>query len=158
MNETGAIEVETGQVKVAKSPARLRCSALGSCVAVFLWDSLHKIGGAAHVMLPSDDICPKGDNSLKYARHAIETLIKEMLTAGASRELLRAKIVGGALVVKNSPDIGLQNIEAVTRTILKNDIKIVGRRVGGFEPMRAELDPATGLVRCAESGGAERVI
>lgn len=53
------IDIKIGEVKVVKPPIRLRASALGSCVAVVLYDNVERIGGMAHVMLPTTPRYPQ---------------------------------------------------------------------------------------------------
>jgi len=165
------IEVETGQVKAAKSPARLRASALGSCIAVILYDGEHRIGGIAHVMLPSVDIYIKGDDLLKYAEYAIEDLIYKITkehesakaleqenSANAKRCILKAKLVGGAMIVEDSINIGKQNIKAVEERLKREGVEVISRKEGGHERRSVTLDLDTGAVWVSEGGGVEHAL
>ena len=53
---TPRVFVGISAIEVAKAPATLTALALGSCVAVILYDHLAKVGGLAHVLLPSDSM------------------------------------------------------------------------------------------------------
>jgi chemotaxis protein CheD len=152
------IDLSIGEVRVAKPPVRLRTSALGSCVAVVLYDNVEQIGGMAHVMLPSTDHYFKGDDPLKYADEAVPRLIKEMVDSGANGYGLHARLVGGAMVVEDVIDVGAQVIASVEEILEKRGIEIVARRVGGGESRTATLDIATGTLWCTENGGLERII
>ncbi len=44
--------VGIAQMVILKAPERICCMGLGSCVAIFLYDDLTKIGGVVHVLLP----------------------------------------------------------------------------------------------------------
>ncbi len=45
------VTVGVGDLKIAKSPKIIKTS-LGSCMGVVLYDSINKIGGLLHLMLP----------------------------------------------------------------------------------------------------------
>jgi len=156
MNDgTSPIEVETGQVKVARAGTKLHCSAIGSCVAVVIYDQEQQVGGIAHVMLPSTTTYIKGDELLKYANYALKTLIKKLVNLGARKENLKAKLVGGALIVKDSTDVGLENIQAVKDKLAQEGIAVIGERLRGHERRSITFDPATGVVHYTEGGKIE---
>ncbi|HKU24389.1 MAG TPA: chemotaxis protein CheD, partial [Candidatus Sulfotelmatobacter sp.] len=67
---------------------------VGSGVAVCLWDSVHRIGGANHYMLPEGP--ENGDNATRYGNVANPALLQRMLDLGAERKNLEAKIFGGS--------------------------------------------------------------
>lgn len=152
------IEVSTGEVKAALAPVRLRASALGSCVAVMLYDAEIRAGGMAHVMLPSADLYLTGEDLLKYAKYAIENLIKKLLEFGAAKEKLTAKITGGAMIIKDTVDIGIENIKAVEKKLEEEGIPILGKRVGGNKQRGVILDTATGIAWYSEGGEVEKAL
>ncbi len=152
------IDIAVGEVQVAKPQTRLRASALGSCVAVVLYDKVEQIGGLAHIMLPSTDHYLRGDDPLKYADEAIPYLIKEMVEAGANRYGIHARLVGGAMIVDDTIDIGAQVVSSVEELLEKHGIEIVAKRVGGRENRSAILDTATGILWYSESGGVEKAL
>ena len=47
--------VGIGEYRVARPPAVLVSLGLGSCVGVALYDPERKVGGLAHIMLPSSN-------------------------------------------------------------------------------------------------------
>jgi len=71
---------------------------LGSCVAVCLFDPVKKIGGINHYMLPFWN--GTGLASPKYGNIAIQKLVEKMLSLGAKKENLQAKIFGGGEVIE----------------------------------------------------------
>ncbi len=144
------IEVETGKVKTARAPAKLRSLAIGSCVAVILYDHTHHVGGIAHVMLPSTDTYLPSTDLLKYANFAIEELVKNLTDLGATKEALKANLVGGAMVVRDSLDIGKENIKTVEHKLKEMSIEVLARRLGGYERRSATLDTSTGVVWVSE--------
>lgn len=152
------IDISVGEVRATKPPARLRTSALGSCVAVVLYDNVERIGGMAHVVLPTADTYLRGDELLKYADEAIPYLIKQIVDMGANRYGLHARLVGGAMIVDDVIDIGSQVVKSCQDILYKHGIEITAQRVGGRENRAAVLDVATGTLWYSENGGVEKVL
>jgi chemotaxis protein CheD len=139
--------VGIGEYRVVKSPAVLVSLGLGSCVGVALYDPERKIGGLAHVMLPSSNGTEKIANPGKYADQAIRLMLEEMIKHGASRSRIVAKIAGGATMFKNSKNsIGERNVESVREILKKEGIKIVGEDTGKNYGRSIEFDIETGLL------------
>ena len=70
---SNVVRVGMAEYKIAKSPAVLVTLGLGSCVGVALHDSINKIGGLAHVMLPDSSLSNKEYfNPGKFANTAID--------------------------------------------------------------------------------------
>ncbi|MEE8577340.1 MAG: hypothetical protein V3T31_08800, partial [candidate division Zixibacteria bacterium] len=59
------IDVDTGEVRVSSEPVILQSIALGSCIALVVYEREMKIGGIAHVMLPGKS--PTLKENTKYA-------------------------------------------------------------------------------------------
>jgi chemotaxis protein CheD len=152
------IEVETGKVAVALSPYRLRASALGSCVACVLYDSVHKIGGIAHIMLASSNHYIKYDDTLKYADLAIPHLINKMVDTGADRNRLHARLVGGAMLIKATLNIGEEVLASIDPLLTKYGVNIVAKRVGGRVHRSATLDTSTGILWYSENNSIEHAL
>jgi chemotaxis protein CheD len=152
------IDLNPGDVHVGKPPACLRTNALGSCVAVVLYDKVEQVGGMAHVMLPSTDHYLQGDDLLKYADEAIPYLIKEIVEVGANRYGLHARLVGGAMIVEDSIDIGSQVVKSCQDALCKHGVEITARRIGGNASRTATLDAATGILWYTENSGMEKAL
>jgi signal transduction histidine kinase/chemotaxis receptor (MCP) glutamine deamidase CheD len=158
--QTKRIHVETGKVAVAKAPMRLYCGALGSCVAVFIYDLKNQVGGVAHVMLPGASMYMRGDDPLKYAENAIEALIEGIASPanrGEAPSRLEAKIIGGAQVIKDEINIGAQNIQAVKQKLEKEGIPIVDSHIGGDKAIHVTFDIATGGMSYEDLNAIKRV-
>ena len=69
---------------------------LGSCVAVALYDPVSRIGGLAHLLLPSPSLSRDQSNPARFAETALPLLLARMAASGAERERLTARLVGGA--------------------------------------------------------------
>src|ERR1700733_3142398 len=90
-----ARSVAIGQWVVAAAPTKIR-TLVGSCVGVVLYDRAARLGGLAHIVLPS----ARGsvDHLGKYADTAIPAMIAEFnrQLGDKLRSRLTAKLVGGA--------------------------------------------------------------
>jgi len=150
-----AKEITTGKIAVDRAPERLRVSALGSCVAVALYDAKNKVGGVAHIMLPTTDSYRFGDNPLKFADHAIDALIQNISTLHSTPGTLNAILVGGAKIVPDSLDVGIQNIRAIKEKLKKEDIAVVDERLGGIVRRSIFFDLEEGILWCSEDGNTQ---
>jgi len=147
------VNVGVGQLRVAKPPAILVTNNLGSCVGVALYDGYHKIGGLAHITLPSYRFIKDtpSEESPKFADSAIPLMIKKMEEMGAQRFFTTAKIAGGGdmFSLPDTPfelDIGRQNVEAVRKYLQEYSIKVVAEEVLDSIPRTMGLDLNTGKV------------
>lgn len=129
-----------GEVFVSRQ-GHLMATVLGSCIAVCLGDPTRKVFGMNHFMLPAGRVppgTPTGDPSLfysedlRYGTTAMELLIGDLQKAGAERKSLRAKIFGGAHVLKaRGIDVGRKNIEFIQSYLKHESIPLDSEDVGG---------------------------
>ncbi len=129
------IKVGMADLNVAKPPDVLQTCGLGSCVGICLWDPLTKVGGMAHIMLPSSSLGKSG-NDAKFADTAIPWLITEMKKNGAESLRLISKIAGGSQMFAFYSDndimrIGERNVEATKAVLSKLRIRILAEDTGG---------------------------
>ncbi|MBI4846860.1 MAG: chemotaxis protein CheD [Candidatus Omnitrophica bacterium] len=123
-------------MQVAQSPAVLSSLGIGSCVGIALYDSLTKIGGLAHIMLPDIESVRNKSNRAKFANTAIPDLLNKMIEAGADHKRIRAKITGGAHMfgfAKTNKvfNIGERNIETSRETLKQLQVPLLSEDVGG---------------------------
>lgn len=135
MNEYDLI-VGIGEYKTARPPYRIMTIGLGSCVGIVLYDRINRIGGLAHIMLPSIASFANAGNTGRFADVAVPLLIERMESLGSSRRLMIAKIAGGANMFSFSQsslsmDIGGRNVNMVRQLLSKFSIRIMGEDVGG---------------------------
>jgi len=64
----GEIIVRVADLRVGANADVLVTIGLGSCVAVLLHDATAKVGGLAHVLLPSQALSRQDDNQAKFPR------------------------------------------------------------------------------------------
>ena len=121
-----------GQIFIAAHPSAIT-TILGSCVSLCLWDPVLKIGGINHYLLPfwvGDDIA-----SPRFGTVAIETLIEKVLSMGARKNRLRAKLFGGACVIEafreRKDHVGIVNARLAENMLRMQGIPVVERDLAG---------------------------
>lgn len=158
--EDTTIHIGVSEWKVAKSPAKMRTT-LGSCVGIVLYDKTKKIGGICHALLdepPAGKIINRG----KYAKTAIEELIKELEKMSVDKKNLTARIFGGASMFQNNStnvfqNIGEKNVLASREVLNKHQIPIVFEDVGGHNGRTITLFLEDGRI-LLKSGTQEKYI
>ena len=146
------IRVGMADYKVGCSPASLISYGLGSCIGIAFYDPSSKVGGLLHIMLPDSSQARSNENPAKFADTGIPLMLKDMVSLGAVKNRIVAKIAGGAQMFKfaNATDImrvGERNAEAV-KTILKElNIKLIANDTGGNYGRTVELKLDTGIYR-----------
>ncbi len=152
------VVVNMGCLEVAESPTHL-VALLGSCVGIALYDPETRIGGLAHVMLPSSE---RGNEFLKkrskFADTAVPALVEALSNAGASSKRVVAKLAGGANVLRMAHDdstnhIGTANTESSIRALRELGIEIVWQDTGGkhARKMSVSLEDFAVSVRMIDS-------
>jgi chemotaxis protein CheD len=127
---------------------------LGSCVSVCLHDPENKIGGMNHFMLPGkinkNDIF--SDENARYGIAAITKIVSEILSKGAVRKNLTAKIFGGGNIIKflnmsgKKSLIPSDNVRVAKLFMEMEDIPILGLDVGESYTRKIIFDVRTGKV------------
>jgi chemotaxis protein CheD len=120
---------------------------LGSCVAVCLYDPVLHLGGINHYMLPLWN--GQGLASPKYGNIAIERLLDKLISAGACRTRLIAKVFGGGEVIDTGIkqfNIGQRNIQIAFDILKEQKIKISGQSVGGRLGRKIQFNTFSGTV------------
>lgn len=156
------IKVAMADLKVGSAPDTLISYGLGSCVGIAIYDSISKIGGLAHIMLPDSTQSRGGENPAKFADTAIPILIKEVIKLGAAERRLVAKIAGGSQMFSFSSTndimrIGERNAAAVKTVLRKVGIKLLAEDVGGNYGRTVELILDSGVykIKTIEKGNRE---
>ncbi len=144
-------------IDVVKSPAKIR-TVLGSCIGVAMFDRVAKVGGMAHVILPSS--AEGTGNPAKFADTAVDILLERVLKEGAQLGRLAAKIAGGAVMFGDATtkSLGIRNAEAVKQRLAHHKIRLVSEAIGGTKGRKMMLDPADGSVTVEVIGEAAEII
>ncbi len=161
--DSEVINVEIGDYAVIKCPGRILSNALGSCVAIVLYDERNKIGALAHVMLPCAPKNQEIKKPGKYANTAVQTMISEMKKLGTNRNgRIRAKLIGGAHMFKKNPEdgksIGNRNVEFAREALKNTKIKLSKEETGGNCARNVTLDTDNGKVIISNADGHRMVI
>lgn len=129
------VQVGIAELIITDNSKVLICPALGSCIAIILYEPNLRIGAVAHVMLPDSREAKKIKNSPKFADTAIRAMIKALTAKGANKQRMIAKIVGGAHMFRTKngfvDNIGLRNVMATKAILGYEGIDVVGEDTGG---------------------------
>jgi len=159
---SGIINVGMADYRTARVPDILMTAGLGSCIGICIYDPVQKVGGLAHIMLPTAN-GSMGGNPAKYADTAIELLVEEILRLGANKSRLRSKIAGGAqmFAFPGKPQvlkIGDRNAEAVEAELKRLNIPLLVADVGGSFGRTIHFDVGSGELRVRTINHGEKVI
>lgn len=143
------LKVGMADLKIAAYPDGLTTLGLGSCVGVAVYDNSTQIIGLAHVMLPSSQQSRNNSNIAKFADTAIVKLIDDMVSKGARKRNLVAKLAGGAqmFALSQSSDlmrIGYRNVVACKEKLSELGIPIIAEDTGGNFGRTIELYSESG--------------
>jgi len=143
------IRVGMADYKVGRAPATIISYGLGSCIGITLYDSVTKIGGLLHIMLPDSTQARSNENPAKFADTGMDIMLKDVLALGASRQRLVAKIAGGAQMFQfaNATDImrvGQRNADAVKKVLGELNIRMIAEDTGGNYGRTVQIDLETG--------------
>lgn len=157
------IKVGMADYKTGKNPDSLITYGLGSCIGIALFDSVSKIGGLSHIMLPDSTQARSSDNPAKFADTALPIMLDEMIQLGAVRSRVKAKIAGGAqmFTFANATEImrvGERNAEAVRVVLKKLNIVLVSADTGGNYGRTVELKLESGAFRIKTIDKGEKEI
>lgn len=129
------VTVGISDLKIAGAPGGLVTYALGSCIGICLYDSVLKVGGLAHIMLPYRPRNGTEEQAFRYADSCLPLMVRNMEKLGCARSRLQAKIAGGAKMFDIADDtafgnIGARNIAAVKETLSALQIRILAEDTG----------------------------
>ena len=161
--EKESIVVGMGEVVVSAVPSVvLTCIGLGSCIAVCAYDSVAKIGGMVHIVLPEH----RGDNPesfSKYADTGVPLMLAKVVKSGGDKNRLVVKIAGGAQMTvspgfKDTFKTGQRNLTQILATLEKLNVGLAAADVGGTLGRTVRLHIDTGKVLVKTVSGTEREI
>lgn len=152
------LRVRVADYAVAKGDDVISTIGLGSCVAIVIYDRQTRVGGMAHVLLPSEGLSRDKDNRAKFPGTAVPLLLEEMRKLGA-RGPFTAKIAGGAsmfgaLIPAGGINMGERNVVSSRQALSEAGIPLAAQDVGGDygRSVYFHLDDGRVLVRSLKSG------
>jgi chemotaxis protein CheD len=130
--------------------------ALGSCIALLIYDPVARVAGMLHFLLPDSAIDPVKARSkpCMFADTGVRQLLDDACARGAEKRRLVVRVVGGAQVA-DEPDvfhIGKRNYQALSRILSNVDLLVDAEDVGGNVSRTVRLEVGTG--RCWVRNGA----
>lgn len=153
-----------GDLGASKTPGEeIKTFALGSCVALILYDPRAQTAGMAHIALPDSTIRGSrgGAKPGYFADTAIPALIQHMIALrGKNRRGLVVKLVGGARIMNDNDsfDIGRRNVEAVNGILGRHGLPPLAADVGGQLSRTVSIEVDTGKVTVMSPGRAPRTM
>jgi chemotaxis protein CheD len=156
------VRVGIGEFAVSNNAEEMLSTvALGSCVAVCLWEPEAVVAGLLHFLLP--------DSSLNQARAqrepavfadtGIAQLFHAAYALGAQKPRCQIRLVGGAEIGGHrSPgtegvfNVGRRNVIAARGILWRNGVLVEGEDIGGTVPRTLTLSVADGRVTVKTDG------
>lgn len=127
--------------------------ALGSCVAVCIWDPVVSVGGLLHFLLPESKINPARAQAqpAAFADSGIPLLFQAAYGYGLDKKRCIVRLVGGADTTRNTLgstlNVGRRNILAARNLLWRNGVMVRGEAVGGNDVRTVTLGIADGRVQ-----------
>ncbi len=153
------LDTKLGKERVIIGPGEYYTSAedeiistvLGSCVSVCLHDEYTGFGGMNHFILArSKSAETEGEEDQgRYGETAMKLLVDDLLSLGAMRRTIIAKVFGGASVLGRccqSNRLFSENSELAKEFLETDGIPILASDVGGNEARRLYFDVRSGKV------------
>lgn len=147
--------VGIGEVRVAHGDVMLAAYGVGSCVVLVLYESVIRIGGLAHIMLPFGN-----DTSPRYPKGALSRMLQRMSLRGVHQKDIRAKIVGGASMFDmfRKHEIGKQNVQRTREELCTRGIPIVAEDVFGHWGRSVFFNLVNGEVRVRSFTHGDKIL
>jgi chemotaxis protein CheD len=145
------IIVRVADLQVGVAGDLLVTVGLGSCIAIVLHDRTARVGGLAHVLLPSPALSRYDAKPAKSPHTAVPRLLELMGARGASPRRVTARLVGGAsMFAALSPpgtiQMGERNVVASRQVLHSHGLPLVGEAVGGDYGRTIRLHVADGTL------------
>ena len=158
------LTVNAVEMNVSKDPRdTIVAPSIGAGLAVVIYDPQVRAGGILHFLLP-DSTVMDSDNAKQFPCAFADTGLKRFIdtvdSMGVQQSRLRTILVGGAQAV-NPPNIlnfGKRNIDAATRILNAQGLKIDKLEVGGHAARTIQLKIKDGTVYLEVRGQGMRTL
>lgn len=138
--------VGIGEAAIETGPAGVIVThALGSCIAVCIYDPVSGVGGLLHYLLPDSRInaARARTQPLAFADTGIPLFFQIAYARGLQKGSCLVKLVGGAEVTgdgaKASLGIGKRNALAARNLLWRNGVLVKGEALGGTDARTVTL-------------------
>ncbi len=159
IGKDGSLSVSIGHYALSNSKNNLinpnfTIYGLGSCIALILFDELHRVSAMSHILLPKVNTNNKILFPHKFASLSVKLLLEELLNHGAVRENIKAIIVGGSKIfdIENNL-IGDDNTKSVKEELDALKIQIILEDTGGSKGRNVIFDPKSFSLYVRSTGG-----
>jgi chemotaxis protein CheD len=145
------VVVGIGDCRLERDPdSQLVTYALGSCIALTVYDPVTRVGGLLHYMLPEagpDPVKAKA-NPFMYADSGIPLLFRRAMELGAEKRRLVVTATGGAQMMDQGGlfNIGKRNCLEMRKILWKAGVSVKIEDVGGSVSRTVRMDLNTGRV------------
>ena len=129
------VTIHIGEFFASSEPVVVN-TILGSCVSACLYDPGAGIGGMNHILVPGKASFKDFNAAARFGINAMELLINAMMTLGADRSRIKAKVFGGAHVLPGLSEqsaVGQKNAEFVVNFLNNENIGIECKDLGGYK-------------------------
>jgi chemotaxis protein CheD len=126
---------------------------LGSCIGLIIYDTVNRIAGMSHILLPKSSLEGPLKYPHKYADTSVCCLIESMIEHGADSSNLKVSLVGGANIFQN-PDctIGEDNIKSIKEVLMNFNLLIERENLGGNKGRIVRFDTNDYSIRVKITG------
>lgn len=157
------IVVRVADLNVGGAEDVLVTVGLGSCVAIVLYDAAARVGGLAHILLPSPALSRDTDNVAKFPQLALPRLLELMAARGANSKRIAARIAGGAsmfasLAPAGTIQMGERNVVATRQALSAAGLPLVAEAVGGDFGRTVRLVVADGRVEVSSVAHGTQIL
>lgn len=127
--------VVMGDLLVSNDEKKILQTFVGSCVALCLYDRVAKVGGLAHIMLPTRSK-KHHHNRLpsKYADQAVKNMLEIMLKKGAKVQRIKANMAGGANLFSQENgsvlSVGTETAATIKSLLREKKITLMSEDIG----------------------------
>jgi chemotaxis protein CheD len=126
--------------------------ALGSCVAVCLWDPDARVAGLIHVLLPDSRINAERAQvqPAAFADTGIPMLFRTAYDYGVQKKRVQVRLIGGADITGiggGAGSVGKRNILAARALLWKNGVMVQREAVGGTEARTVAMEVGDGRIQ-----------
>jgi chemotaxis protein CheD len=146
--------VGIGEFAVSNQPGDLIVThALGSCIAVCLWDPQTSVAGLIHFLLPESKINPAraAEQPAAFADTGIPLLFQAAYKLGAVKSRVKVKLIGGAEIAGDNGsgtfNIGRRNALAAKNVLWRNAVLIEKEEIGGRTVRTVHMTVADGRIQ-----------
>jgi chemotaxis protein CheD len=130
--------------------------ALGSCVAVSIYDPVARVGGLLHLMLPANGSARSASrpNPFMFADTGLPLMLQQAGELGAEKRRLLVCLAGGAQMMDENGvfNIGRRNQAAVRNYFWKAGLFVHAEALGGQVSRTAGLELKSGRFWVREQG------